>query len=358
MCGLDVDGQPWCRGDDANAQVGAAATIGRARTVTTRRNHTCALTEARNVLCWGDNTVGQLARPFPDPSEDAPVKARFEGLAQSLVRFDEDICVVAEGGIHCPSKQCEDPRFERTPYTEAIVGPHGKTCLFTPGGPALCTHNHQEERQTGVERTNIERSVATPDFGHWCVENRKFEPCDDREQLHTDGTLSAVSTDLDHACGIRPNGDLHCSGRRSESQRTHRGPYDAVSVHDGLVRKKGGEYLSVDGKGDLYPMPVAGLTKVSSEGLNRSCGLDTEGTVWCWGLHGRGKVQRITAPLPFSDVEVTASHTCAIGEDASLWCWGNNVRGQLGSGEPRCARTPIDLTAEILQALEATEDSP
>jgi alpha-tubulin suppressor-like RCC1 family protein len=105
-------------------------------------------------------------------------------------------------------------------------------------------------------------------------------------------------------------------------------------------------------------MPVAGLTKVSSEGLNRSCGLDTEGTVWCWGLHGRGKVQRITAPLPFSDVEVTASHTCAIGEDASVWCWGNNVRGQLGSGEPRCARTPIDFTAEILQALEATEDSP
>lgn len=65
-----------------------------------------------------------------------------------------------------------------------------------------------------------------------------------------------------------------------------------------------------------------------SVGDQTTCGLDTEGTVRCWGNdnHGQGTVPPLNAP---STVAVGRRHTCALGGNGLVSCWGDVDDGRL-----------------------------
>ncbi len=89
----------------------------------------------------------------------------------------------------------------------------------------------------------------------------------------------------------------------------------------------------------------------TSAGQEHTCGIDTEGRLWCWGAGrfgrlGDGEWGIHSESLP---VEVTGGHTdwvavsaghqhtCGLrdagdGEGGTLWCWGRNSSGELGTG--------------------------
>jgi alpha-tubulin suppressor-like RCC1 family protein len=83
---------------------------------------------------------------------------------------------------------------------------------------------------------------------------------------------------------------------------------------------------------------------------NRTCGIKTDHTLWCWGApdtetdteadKADGKPRPIGAGAIWEHVEVGAGHACAIRTDGSLWCWGNNQYGQLGDGSTKPAKSP------------------
>ena len=84
------------------------------------------------------------------------------------------------------------------------------------------------------------------------------------------------------------------------------------------------------------------LSSISS-GKHHSCGVATDGTVWCWGLGTSGQMGDLsytdnTTPNKVSGivsgvVAVTAggAHSCAVGTTGLVGCWGSNVFGQLGN---------------------------
>lgn len=358
VCGLGMDGLAWCVGDDSSAQLGELDSLGPVRSISTGARHSCALTESREVMCWGDNEYGQVGLPIRARPGDAPVKASLEPVARGLVRFGDDICVETDAGIFCPSKRCEAPGFEATEFEQALVGPHGKTCLYSPSGPAACAHKYEVERMTRAELSEVEQLARRPDFGRWCLAKGRLSPCNTEERLETDGSLSSVSTDGNDACGLTARGDLRCYFVSSRKMHTFSGPFDEVSMPEAYARRSEGAYVWIDTEeARLRPMPVPNLVDVSSEGINDACGVDESGVAWCWTLRREPKPQRIDAPVPFSKIETTSQHACAIGGDGSLWCWGDNDRGQLGWGEARCSRAPVNLTERILRSLEEAEDS-
>src|SRR4051812_30092401 len=84
------------------------------------------------------------------------------------------------------------------------------------------------------------------------------------------------------------------------------------------------------------------FSKVSAGGLH-TCGLTTEGQIYCWGLNdvgslGDGTTEDRAVPtlvvhtLRFRQVSAGVSHTCAISTDNRAWCWGSNRDGALGDG--------------------------
>jgi alpha-tubulin suppressor-like RCC1 family protein len=80
-----------------------------------------------------------------------------------------------------------------------------------------------------------------------------------------------------------------------------------------------------------------------SSGKHHSCGVATDGTVWCWGLGTSGQMGDVsftnnTTPnkvygIASGVVSVTAggAHACALGSDGRVGCWGSNAFGQLGN---------------------------
>ena len=85
------------------------------------------------------------------------------------------------------------------------------------------------------------------------------------------------------------------------------------------------------------------LASISS-GKHHSCGVATDGTVWCWGLGTSGqmgdlstsnnttpnRVSGTSTALPVS-VSAGGSHTCVLLASGGVGCWGSNAFGQLGN---------------------------
>ena len=81
-------------------------------------------------------------------------------------------------------------------------------------------------------------------------------------------------------------------------------------------------------------------------GLNHTCALREDGTLWCWGRNALGQLGDTTTtvradakqvlPAGAADwVEVAASgeFTCGRRASGALYCWGRNDVGQLGAGD-------------------------
>ncbi len=83
-----------------------------------------------------------------------------------------------------------------------------------------------------------------------------------------------------------------------------------------------------------------------STGSFHSCGVRSDGTLWCWGRNNFGQLgigSTTNYPVPvqvgtasdWTSVSVGGNFTCGTRSSATLgtlWCWGRNNFGQLGTG--------------------------
>jgi alpha-tubulin suppressor-like RCC1 family protein len=87
---------------------------------------------------------------------------------------------------------------------------------------------------------------------------------------------------------------------------------------------------------------------------DHACGIQSGGTLWCWGTGSRlgdGSSATVAAPTQvtspastgWSKVSAGSLHTCAIRTDNKLYCWGRNNDGQLGIGSTTEQFTPVQV---------------
>lgn len=119
----------------------------------------------------------------------------------------------------------------------------------------------------------------------------------------------------------------------------------------GLLGRSSGDGTLVD----AVPRPVTGTGHWSSVsgGNQHFCGIQTDGSLWCWGdgtsgKLGNGALAAVNAPAHIGTatwlvVSAGYSHTCAVKSDHTLWCWGSNDKGQLGNGTTADAMVPSQV---------------
>ena len=151
-------------------------------------------------------------------------------------------------------------------------------------------------------------------------------------------TLSAISLGGGHACSILDNGSVFCWGGGRNGQ-----------LGDGT-------HSNTSTTGNYVPLP-AGRTAISiSSGVRHTCTILDDHSTWCWGNNTEGQIGdgtsvpntgeanwehnhpsspvavSVPAGIEFAAISAGQDHTCAVATNGSLWCWGGHGRGQLGLG--------------------------
>ena len=92
-----------------------------------------------------------------------------------------------------------------------------------------------------------------------------------------------------------------------------------------------------------------------------TCGIRSDGTLWCWGFDGYGRLGRGSFPAQFDTNSNWAGFTassitgCGTRTDRTLWCFGQNTDGQLGTGTESGGQVGTntnwaDITAGIIHS--------
>jgi hypothetical protein len=104
----------------------------------------------------------------------------------------------------------------------------------------------------------------------------------------------------------------------------------------------------------VSPLPLEGRV---AAGLNHTCALANDGTVWCWGTDSYGQLgdgapglvprygaQRVVGVSRATAVVAGQYHTCALLANGTVQCWGRNNDHQLGDGTNRAmSATPASV---------------
>ena len=297
-CALTEAGRVWCWGYGAALGTGTetrhtfpVAVAGLASgvvSISAGQMHTCALTTKGAVKCWGDSTYGQLGT---GTRSDSLVPVGVVGLTSRVV-------AVSAGGL--------------------------STCALTSTGAVLCWgYNGRGELGDG---TTTDSSVP----------------------VHVSGLASgtsAISVGDGSACALTEVGGVTCWG---------------------------------GGAGYSGTVPVAvpglanGITAVSVGG-GHACALTPPGGVKCWGSNGFGQLgdgtpaDSTVRTLPVDVVGLSSgaasiaaghSQTCALSGGGRMRCWGGNANGLLGNGSTSASSTPVTVDFSVYQMVVLSPSVP
>lgn len=149
-------------------------------------------------------------------------------------------------------------------------------------------------------------------------------------------TTALISAGGYHTCALDEAGTISCWGL---------GDYGQLGA--GSVETGGGTTPIAAPDGVVFTEVAAGNA--------HTCAIDTEGSVWCWGIDGDGThegenseshgPQRVALPDGLRMVSIDGYyHSCATAEDGSAWCWGRGEEGQLGDGAMRDSLEPVGVS--------------
>jgi len=151
-------------------------------------------------------------------------------------------------------------------------------------------------------------------------------------------TLIGITAQSQTTCEIDGDSNLHCWGQNFFGQgAVDNSEYDKITIEPTHVADS-----------DLWSQV--------SVGPLHSCGITTNGNLWCWGANFFGQIgdetiseihqpTLIDEDLSWASVAVGANHSCAITTGDSLWCWGDNTSGQLGNGNEDTQYEPKEIEA-------------
>jgi alpha-tubulin suppressor-like RCC1 family protein len=406
-CALTTGGGVKCWGANWNGQLGDGATTDRLTPVdvsgltsgvgaiSAGSFHTCAVTTGRGLKCWGDNWLGQLGDgATTDRLTPVDVKGLTSGVAAVSGGGGHTCALTAAGGIKCwglnEDGQLGDGTQGRTLTPTAVTGlnsgvtaissGYAHTCALAPGGSVNCWGSN-EVGQLG-DGTLDSRWVPSAVDGL------------------TSG-VAAVAAGGEHTCALTTGGGVKCWGGNRLGQlgdgttQDRQAPVNVIGLTSGVKAiAAGGNHTCAlttiggvkcwgnnlggqlgDGTTEtrLSPVAVVGLTSGIGAiivGDGHTCALTAGGGVKCWGRNTSGPVGDGTTEDRLSPVDVVGltsgvqaiaggySSTCALTTGAptkgvpttgvptkgfGVKCWGNNSDGQLGDGTTQNRLTPVDV---------------
>ncbi|MCL2823943.1 MAG: hypothetical protein FWD57_08130 [Polyangiaceae bacterium] len=328
--------------------------------------HTCAVTQGGAVKCWGENDFGQLGTGTRDRSSVPRLVSGLGSGVKSVAAGERHTCVLTvAGGVMCFGENSDgqlgddsvEPKLVPTQVvglesgvTKVATGGYHTCALLNTGGVKCWGANTWGAVGDGTtfhktvptQVRGLESGVVSIDAGtssSCAITSEKEAWCwghtegDDPAGVWTEGDAiyAARLAELDdpvrevaadaHVCVITTSGTGFCRGKFGTAPGI-----GWTDISWGLAWKP-----------DAHPMALVAHR-------SQACAIRQSGTVECRGSNEHGELgdgtyesRNIATPadrMPARAVAVSAGrkHTCALTETGIVMCWGRNDEGQLGSG--------------------------
>jgi alpha-tubulin suppressor-like RCC1 family protein len=345
-CAVTTSGTVKCWGANESGQLGNGTTTdsskpvdvtgltSKAIAITAGAHHTCALTNAGGVECWGRNDGGQLGNGT-NINSSTPVDVH--GLASGVTAVAAGsgwVCALTSAsGVKCwgwnrfgqLGNGSTDPS-SATP-TDVAGLTSGVTAISANGLHACALTNDDQVKCWG----------STAGTGPASTANQSNVPVD-VSGLRDSTAITAGGL---HACAITSTGGVDCWGTNHEGELGNGSKTDSYSPVAVSTLTRRASAMAVGSTDDFLP--------------THSCALTSAGAVKCWGPNkdgqlGNGSTRDRSRPVEVLDltggvvaIAVGGSHTCAITTARRLKCWGDNSHGQLGNGSFTISPTAVNV---------------
>lgn len=160
--------------------------------------------------------------------------------------------------------------------------------------------------------------------------------------------FTTLSAGDEFACGTASDGEAYCWGLNAEGQ-----------LGDGTNTTTGAPVRVAQGD---VPSGVR-LVQISG-GVAHTCALGSDGNAYCWGKGDRGRLgagdedwsntpRRVVqgerpGGVKFTQVSAGYWHSCGLGSDGAIYCWGANESGTLGDGSTDNSSSPVKVLQGVL----------
>ena len=339
-CALRRDGAAFCWGSNDHGELGsgaraeatspaAVATALKFASVSTGSTFTCALTTDGKPYCWGNAGADDEDRVVV-PGD------RIERRVPSAVPGNLTFASLSAGGRHA--------------------------CGVTTAGVAYCWGDNEDGQLGDGTTTTREAPVPVASGVRFrSISAGLLHSCG----LALDGRAYCWGNNAWGAIGSGPAGPKHpmpvaVGGSLRFTTLSAGSLYTcAVSTTDAGYCWGYNEYNALgDGstKPATEPRAVASGHRFRSIVASRTasrpvtCGLTVEGQALCWGWGSESlgrpdpddgsRPEPIMGALRFRAISVGFSHVCGVESSGSVYCWGDNRYGQLGDGAKETHLTP------------------
>jgi alpha-tubulin suppressor-like RCC1 family protein len=341
---------------------GVAGGDHRAQDVSVGSDHICALLVDGSVLCWGSNNTGQLGASTRASSSTKPVVVSeiSNGIALSAGLLHS--CALRVGG----QVQCWGSDKSSVSDVVEVSAGFNRTCVVVTGGELRCWGDNYHGALGDGTTTNSSEPVAVSGISNAVAVSTGYEhSC----AVLADGTVAcwgnnsngelgngstaaladslvpvpvtginnaeSISVGFGHSCVVLADKTLKCWGENNSGQ-----------LGDGTKTKQ------------PVPVVVAGVTNAAkvSAGQDYTCALLSDGRIQCWGMNKYGQLGDGTTTDSLAPVEVAgggmqataiscdSGRSCAVDTNGAVKCWGHNNDGKLGDGTTTDRLTPVTVS--------------
>jgi alpha-tubulin suppressor-like RCC1 family protein len=362
-CAVTLRGVAYCwgfgrhgelgNGDTASSPVPVPVAGGyRFVTVAAGRFHACGLTADSAAYCWGGNWQGQvgtdsLGESCTDRKE--PQKPFACSLHPRPVAGGHHFAALSVGAVHTCGLSGNGAAY--------CWGYNGSSVLGSEAAPASAT--------VPVPVAGAMRFISvSAGLNHSCgvtvggqlscwglnKDNQLGNDSLDRSKspvmIASDVTFLSVTAGGQHTCAIAADTTAYCWGDFEHGR---------LGIGESL-----GQHLK-DKKHQSSPAPVDGRMtfRSLSAGGAHTCGVTTGGKAYCWGdnLEGRlgtggsfltarqwnTKPSAVEGDLKFTMISAGEYHSCGVTTEGAVYCWGGNREGQLGNGTTKGKGKPVHV---------------
>lgn len=351
LAGCFTCGDGVCASEDGESAYNCPADCGGWRDLALGGHHSCAVTQAGNVYCWGANDLGQRGSATGGGGATPEGLWRVAGVADAArvttgwahtcaLRDDGRVLcwgsdLAGQLGLGTAGRAGEPVRLAPTevPGLDDVVDLSAgadHTCALRSDGVVLCWGRNlfgQLGDGTTEDRLSPATVVGLP-------------------------AARAIASGHTFTCAIALDSGAWCWGMNDVGQLGG-GTWQGPSVRDGYGYS-------------ARPVPVLGLSAVRQirPGVAHACAIEErlEGEhptreLFCWGQGDAGQLgdgsvhpicggvacspSPVKVALPFQTqrVDLGARHGCATLADGHVWCWGDPEDGRLGRVVPACPTT-------------------